>query len=163
MNTKAWKNDKVYMSYVSDLLNSSMVKELSNYTQHHSSTRLKHCIDVSYESYQIAKNFNLDAKSTARAGLLHDLFYYDWRTDKFHLGSHAYMHPRIALRNAEKITNLNDKEKDIIIKHMWGLTLSKPKYAESVIVSLVDDYDAVREYFAPKYRNIKQIFSTKSL
>ncbi|UQS85289.1 hydrolase [Apilactobacillus apisilvae] len=158
MADDSWKNDKLYMSYVSDLLASPMVIDLANYTQHHSSTRLKHCIDVSYESYKIAKRFNLDSRSTARGGLLHDLFYYDWRLDKFHLGSHAYMHPRIALRNAQKITKLNDKEKDIIIKHMWGLTLSKPKYSESVIVSLIDDYDAIREYFAPKYRNLKQIF-----
>ena len=38
-----------------------------------------------------------------RAGLLHDLFYYDWRTTKFDEGSHAYVHPRIAAKNAEKL------------------------------------------------------------
>ncbi|MEG2505769.1 MAG: hypothetical protein RSB44_13935, partial [Carnobacterium sp.] len=43
----------------------------------------------------------------ARAGLLHDLFYYDWRTTKFDEGTHAYMHPRIAVKNAEKITELS--------------------------------------------------------
>ncbi|AYF92576.1 hydrolase [Apilactobacillus bombintestini] len=161
MKDDAWQSDKEYMSYVSDLLNTREVQQLGNYIQHHSSTRLIHCINVSYESYKIAKRFNLDARSTARGGLLHDLFYYDWRITKFRLGSHAYMHPRIALRNAEKITDLNDRERDIITKHMWGLTLSKPKYAESVIVSLVDDYDAIREYFTPKYRNIKKIFESR--
>ena len=30
---------------------------------------------------------------------------------------------RIAVRNARKITDLNAKEEDIIIKHMWGLPL----------------------------------------
>lgn len=60
----------------------------------------------------------------ARAGLLHDLFYYDWRVTKFSLGTHAYVHPRIALRNAEKLTDLSAMEKDIIIKHMWGATLA---------------------------------------
>ncbi|KOY79071.1 hypothetical protein [Apilactobacillus kunkeei] len=155
MKEDAWRNDKEYVSYVSDLLNSPEVLRLDNYIQHHSSTRLQHCIHVSYESYLIAKKFGLDAKATARGGLLHDLFFYDWRVSKFRLGSHAYMHPRVALRNAEKITNLNDKERDIITKHMWGLTLTKPKYAESVVVSLIDDYDAIREYFAPKYQNLK--------
>lgn len=106
-----------------------------------------HCISVSYASYQIAEKLHLDTRSIARAGLLHDLFYYDWRETKFNLGSHAFMHPRIALRNAEKITSLNEKEKDIILKHMWGFTLARPKYAESYIVSFVDDYEAVGEYF----------------
>jgi uncharacterized protein len=158
MKDGAWRNDKEYLSYVDDLLDEPAVQRLDDYIQHHSSTRLKHCISVSYDSYLIAKKFHLDAKATARGGLLHDLFYYDWRSDKFQLGTHAYMHPRIALRNAERITELNAKEKDIISKHMWGLTLSRPKYKESVIVSLVDDYDAVREYFAPKYRMIRNIF-----
>lgn len=86
---------------------------------------------------------------TARAGLLHDLFYYDWRTTKFNLGSHAFIHPRVALRNAEKLTELTPMEKDIILKHMWGATAALPKYRESVIVSLVDDKEAVTEFFSP--------------
>ncbi|GAA6113134.1 MAG: hydrolase [Apilactobacillus sp.] len=163
MKNDAWQHDQEYLSYVSDLLNNPEVKRLDNYIQHHSSTRLQHCINVSYESYLVAKKMNLDVKSISRGGLLHDLFYYDWRTSKFNLGSHAYMHPRIALRNAEKITNLNDKEKDIITKHMWGLTLSKPKCAESVIVALVDDYDAVREYITPKYRSLKNKIKRNAL
>ena len=35
----------------------------------------------------------------------------------------AWIHPRIAVRNARKITDLNAKEEDIIIKHMWGCLL----------------------------------------
>ena len=50
-------------------------------------------------------------KATARAGLLHDLFYYDWRVTKFDRGTHAWIHPRIAVRNAEKLTVLTPREK----------------------------------------------------
>lgn len=144
-----WKNDAQYVAIVQDLLKQPAVQKLANYTQHHHSTRLQHSIAVSYDSYRIAKRMHLDYKSTARAGLLHDLFYYNWRTTKFDLGSHAFIHPRVALRNAEKITNLNDKEKDIILKHMFGATLAVPKYMESLIVSLVDDYEAEHEFFGP--------------
>ncbi|GEP19341.1 HD domain-containing protein [Pediococcus argentinicus] len=147
MSLTDWKNDREYISLVSDLLNTKEVQKLNNYTQHHNGTRLEHSIDVSYESYRIAKRLHLDYKSVARAGLLHDLFYYDWRTTKFELGTHAYIHPRVALRNAEKITTLSPKEKDIILKHMWGATIAFPKYAESTIVSVVDDVQAVQEYF----------------
>lgn len=147
MKSLDWKNDSEYMAIVGDLLEKKEVQKLDNYTQHHNGTRLDHCISVSYESYLLAKKHNLDAVSTARAGLLHDLFYYDWRTTKFTLGSHAFIHTRVALRNAEKLTVLNDKEKDIILKHMWGATIARPKYFESSIVSFVDDEQAITEYF----------------
>ena len=151
-----WRNDKEYVAIVADLLRQPAVQKLAEYTQHHHSDRLQHSIAVSYDSYRIAKRLHLDYVSTARAGLLHDLFYYDWRTTKFDLGTHAFIHPRVALRNAEKLTRLNSKEKDIILKHMFGATLAVPKYAESLIVSLVDDYEAEQEFFSPLKKKIHQ-------
>ncbi len=118
--TEKWEKDPEYLSYVEDLLATEAVQKLANYTQHVNSTRLEHSLSVSYYSYKLAKKWGCNARATARAGLLHDLFYYDWRTTKFDEGSHAYMHPRIAVKNAEKITELSDLERDIILKHMWG-------------------------------------------
>ncbi|WP_040471526.1 HD domain-containing protein [Lentilactobacillus kisonensis] len=158
MQKDEWKNDSEYCAIVADLLANDTVKKLANYKQHHHSTRLEHSLAVSFDSYKIAKRRGLDYRAVARAGLLHDLFFYDWRTTKFDLGSHAFIHPRVALRNAEKITKLSPIERDIILKHMWGLTLARPKYEESVIVSLVDDYEAVHEFMSPmkvKYDNLK--------
>ena len=162
-----WRNDKEYVAIVADLLRQPAVQKLAEYTQHHHSDRLQHSIAVSYDSYRIAKRLHLDYVSTARAGLLHDLFYYDWRTTKFDLGTHAFIHPRVALRNAEKLTRLNSKEKDIILKHMFGATLALPKYMESLIVSLVDDYEAEHEFFSPlrvhiEYRLHKRSFKKLS-
>ncbi|GLB46771.1 hydrolase [Philodulcilactobacillus myokoensis] len=159
MKQNAWEKDQKYISIVADLLNTKEVQKLALFTHHHHSTRLKHCIAVSYMSYLIAKKMHLDYRAAARGGLLHDLFYYNWRTTKFNLGSHAFIHPRVALRNAERITVLTPKEKDIILKHMWGFTLACPKYPESVIVSLVDDYSAIYEFLRPVRQNFKSIFS----
>ncbi|MGC6767892.1 HD domain-containing protein [Enterococcus sp. LJL128] len=153
--TEKWTEDKEYMSYVEDLLATEEVQRLGNYIQHVNSTRLEHSISVSYYSYKLAKKWNGDARATARAGLLHDLFYYDWRTTKFDEGSHAYMHPRIAARNAEKITELSDLERDIIIKHMWGATIAPPKYKESYIVTMVDKYCAIKEASIPFVSAVK--------
>ncbi|USS85261.1 hydrolase [Fructilactobacillus myrtifloralis] len=158
MTKPAWQADPEYVACVQDLLQTPAVQKLANYTQHHHSTRLKHCLYVSYESYRIAKKFHLDYRAAARGGLLHDLFYYDWRTTKFAVGSHAFIHPRVALRNAHQLTELTPKEEDIILKHMWGLTLARPKYKESVIVSLVDDYAAVHEFMHPIETKVKQVF-----
>ncbi|PWG01010.1 HD domain-containing protein [Levilactobacillus bambusae] len=156
MTETSWKDDKEYVALVADLLEKPEVKQLGNYVQHHHSTRLDHSISVSYQSYKIAKRHHLDVRATARAGLLHDLFYYDWRNTKFDLGSHAFIHPRVALRNAEKLTALSPKEKDIILKHMWGATAAFPKYRESYIVSLVDDYEAIHEFMGPFRGRIQQ-------
>lgn len=153
--TEEWRQDKEYMSYVEDLLATDEVQKLENYKQHVTSTRLEHCIDVSYYSYKLAKQWHGDARATARAGLLHDLFYYDWRETKFDEGSHAYMHPRIALKNAQKITEISPLEKDIIIKHMWGATIAPPRYKESYIVTMVDKYCAIKEASQPLTSRMK--------
>ncbi|MGO2853619.1 MAG: HD domain-containing protein, partial [Tetragenococcus koreensis] len=97
-----WQEDPEYVSYVEDLLETEEVQKLGEFVQHMHSTRLEHSISVSYNSYKLAKRFNGDARACARAGLLHDLFYYDWHTTKFDEGTHAYVHPRIACKNAEK-------------------------------------------------------------
>ena len=86
------------------------------------------------------------ARAVARAGLLHDLFYYDWRDTKFNLGTHAWIHPRVAVRNAVKIKTLTAKVQYIIIKHMCGATLIPPKYQKWLTVTAVDKISAVDEY-----------------
>lgn len=153
--TEKWREDEEYMSYIEDLLATEEVQKLDEHKQHVNSTRLEHSISVSYRSYKLAKRWNGDPRATARAGLLHDLFYYDWRTTKFDEGSHAYMHPRIACKNAERITELSDLERDIIIKHMWGATIAPPKYKESYIVTFVDKYCACEEAVVPITSSIK--------
>lgn len=143
-----YKQDKEYMHYVGRLIASPKVQKLGDITHHYHSTRLEHSINVSYTSYKIAKKFGWDARATARGGLLHDLFFYDWRDTKF-TKSHAWTHPRIAVRNARKLTKLNKVEEDIIVKHMFGATLAPPRYKEAWIVTCVDKYWAVREATLP--------------
>jgi len=149
MNMQKWQQDSEYLSHISDLLEREEVKKLDNYMQHVYSTRLEHSISVSYYSFCIARKYGMNAKATARAGLLHDLFYHDWRVTKFAEGTHAYMHPRIACANAEKLTVLSELEKDIIIKHMWLATIALPKYKESFVVTFVDKYCACEEVIVP--------------
>ena len=89
--------------------------------------------------------------------MLHDFYYYDWR-DKHVEGQkrfHAFRHPRIALNNAKDLFELNEVEQDIIIKHMWPLTIMLPTYKESYIVTLVDKYCATYELFKTIKRKFK--------
>lgn len=149
MSEAKWKTDTEYLGYIEDLIHREEVQKLAEYTQHHFTTRLEHSISVSYRSYRIAKKFGWNARSTARAGLLHDLFYYDWRDTKFDEGTHAFVHPRIACENAEKLIPLTDLERDIIVKHMWLATIAPPRYKESYVVTFVDKYCACAEVFSP--------------
>ena len=147
--------DKEFIELIKDLINNDTVKEMQNYRQHYDVNTFEHCMNVSYISYKICKKLKWDYKSMARAAMLHDLFLYDWRNSKeeLHLdGYHAFVHPKIALENASKLYKLNEKEKDIIVKHMWPVTIAFPKYKETYVITLVDKYSALQESMQ-YYRN----------
>ncbi len=157
------ENDNEYLECVSELLNNNVVKSMDNYIQHGTTTTFDHCLKVSYESYKIAKKLGLDYRSAARAGLLHDLFLYDWHknTEKKPLfQKHGFTHPKVALDNATKYFNLNEIEKDIIAKHMWPLTFRHiPRYKESIIVTMVDKHRSTIETFEPLTNKVSKLFS----
>lgn len=140
--------DKKYIMIISDLINQEKVQEMKLYRQHHHINCFEHCLFVSYNTYLMCKKYNLDYISAARAGMLHDLFLYDWRKrENGRKGLHAFTHGKTAYKQASTFLVLNDKEKDMIIKHMWPVTLVMPKYKETFIITLVDKYFAVAEAF----------------
>ena len=107
------------------------------------------------------KNYGLDYVSATRAGMLHDLFLYDWRVrNDTKKKLHAFYHPRLALENSLKLFNLNKKEQEIILKHMWPVTVIPPRYLETYITTLVDKYCAIEESFLhyKKNRKLNSIF-----
>lgn len=164
MKSMEYNQDQEFMELVGQLIEHPRFQKLESIVQHHHSTRFEHSINVAYTSYKLAKRFGWDERSTARGGLLHDFFYYDWRVTKFKK-SHAWVHPRIALRNAKKLTDINKREEDIILKHMWGATVAFPKYKESYIVTMVDKYWAVKEAATPmrnRWAN-RRLFRRKTL
>ncbi len=140
--------DKEFISTIADILNNETVKEMKKYRQHCDTNCFEHCITASYLCYKICKKHNLDYKSCSRAAMIHDLFLYDWRKKSPNRkGLHAFTHPKTAYLNASKLFNLNEKEKDIILKHMWPVTLSLPKYKESFVLTFVDKKCALFETF----------------
>lgn len=147
--------DKDFLPLIEDLINNETVQKMKMYNQHYETSTFDHCLNVSYVSYIICKKFKLDYKSMARAAMLHDLFLYDWRKKQRDVeidGLHAFAHPKIAYKNASEIFELNKKEKDIILKHMWPVTLPLPRYRESFIITLIDKYSALQETY-DHYRN----------
>lgn len=145
-----------YYDCVSDIIGCDELARLKQITHHVSTTRFQHCINVSYYGYIICRKFSLDARAAARAGLLHDLFYYNRkeynkaRTKK--QLSHSMMHSLMAADNASSLVEISELERDIIEKHMWPATKKLPKYREGYVIMIVDKYCAVLEYFVPKLR-----------
>lgn len=130
--------------------------------KHHDESVYEHSIKVAYHAYRIAYKHNLDWESTIRGALLHDFFLYKFKktfslriiTDSI---NHAINHPKIALSNAKKYFDLNEKEENIIIGHMFPFGI--PKSKEAWIVSYVDKYIAVFEYAS----NAKKLTHRKRL
>ncbi len=151
---------------IKDISENSNVAALKDHIQHINSSRYSHCKEVAFYTFLICKKLKLDYISAARGAMLHDFYFYNWRNKhvegqkRFHL----FRHPRIALENALDIFELNDLEKDIIVKHMWPLTISLPRFAESYIVTFVDKYCATKEFFRflKVKRNIKLLNSANT-
>lgn len=143
-----------FMDCVSDIIYNKKVQKLSDFEQHCHTSRLQHSINVSYYSFLICRFLGWDYKSAARAGLLHDLFCYDWREKNFSGASHAVWHPKVALDNARKICELNNIEKDAIVKHMWPMTPVPPKYKESYVVTFADKICASLEAVGNKINSL---------
>ena len=139
------KNISEFENIIHDLITNDTVQEMRKYRQHFDTSCFEHCYLAAYYCYLICKQFNLDYKSATRAAMLHDLFLYDWRDKNSHKRFHAFHHGKTACKNACKLFDLSQKEKDIIIRHMWPVTLSFPNSIEGLILTFVDKYCAIYE------------------
>ena len=145
-----------FRAIIKDIVENDTVQQMRNFRQHYDTSCFEHCYKVALISYIICKKLNLDYISAARAGMLHDLFLYDWRIhEPGRKRFHAFHHPRIALNNSLKIFSLNKKEQDIILKHMWPITVIPPKSMEAFIITFVDKYCALLESYVHYKQNRK--------
>lgn len=132
--------DEEYLTLVRDILENESVQSMRNYIQHGQTSCLDHSLHVSYLTYRYCKDHDLDYRAAARAGLLHDLFLYDWHFCRRQVKGyfHGFTHPRKALRNAEEQFHLTARERDMILRHMWPLTPIPPRYKEGYILLWFD-------------------------
>lgn len=149
----------VFYDCVADLYNTDEVRGLEKYEQHLDIDRLQHIISVAYLSFRICRRMGLDYRTAARGGILHDLFYYDWRENDWSHRPHGYRHPGFALSNARELCGPLDKRtENIIIRHMWPLTPTPPVYAEAYVVTFADKYCAGRELLFSLSKNYREKF-----
>ncbi|WP_283610219.1 HD domain-containing protein [Faecalispora anaeroviscerum] len=137
--------------YARQLLEHPQVLRMEQFIQHGSVSCLEHSVAVAELSFWLCRRLGLHAdwNSLVRGALLHDFFLYDWhQKDPNRPGLHGFTHPRAALKNAERLFPLSERERDIIAKHMWPLTLgSCPRFRESAIVCAADKCCSLWETF----------------
>lgn len=140
---------KLLKEHASDILNSENFKSTRNFIQHGTMPVHTHCVDVAEKSLAISKFLHIrcNERDLIRGALLHDYFLYDWhdKNRENYQFFHGFYHPGIALKNASKEYNLSPREKDIIKKHMWPLTLVPPRCREAWIVTTADKYCSTLE------------------
>lgn len=150
--------NKKFLNIVQDILDNEEFQKLKD-IKHHDTNRYEHSLRVSYYSYLITKMLGLKYKETARAGLLHDFFLEENYKEKISKRLDTLLkHPIFALETASKYYELTDLQKDIIVSHMYPVTLNPPKYLESWIVDLIDDISFMYE----KYSSVVYKFVTIS-
>jgi uncharacterized protein len=141
----------------SDILLHETFQSQKQFVQHGTISVYDHAISVAYKAYTLCKKRKCETRAVVRAGLLHDFFLYDWhlegkRKKKRGLRKHGFTHAKKALDNAMRLFDLSHKEKDAILKHMFPLNLTPPKYKESWIVHLADDMISIKEVFTKKIK-----------
>lgn len=143
-----WNSDTLfeYIQCVDDLLLSPKVRAMNQIKQHAAGINcLDHCLFVSYVSYCICKKLGYDERAAARAGLLHDMHLCDWHAQGVGPWRRLVIHPGMALENAKEF-GLTELEQDIILHHMWPVTIrQRPRHKEAAVVSLADKLCATVE------------------
>ncbi|MEG0495637.1 MAG: phosphohydrolase, partial [Eubacterium sp.] len=141
---KERKYHKEFELIVGDILEHPKFEALKD-IEHHGNGLYAHSFAVGYNSYRLAKKIGLDYVSVARGALLHDFFFETWQgKEKTGKGlkrikeMHGFKHPKDALVNARAYFDINEKEADMIVKHMFPLTIVPPKHFESWVVTAVD-------------------------
>ena len=132
-----------FETIASEIINRDKYQMLKE-NPHHGLNRYVHSMNVAKGTYRIAKLLKMDYVSATRGALLHDYFNdSDYRSTKgLKKGS---MHPVIALNNARREYNLNSKEENIIVSHMFPMGDTMPNCKESWVVTTVDKLVAIRE------------------
>ncbi len=123
----------------SQLENDGRYHQLKGYSHHGITSVHTHSVNVAWWAHRLADAlpWKTDRDSLVRGALLHDYFLYDWHDNHGH-SPHGFTHPRTALKNASEDFDLNEKESDIILSHMWPLTVKPPKHKEGWLVTMAD-------------------------
>jgi uncharacterized protein len=146
--------------YAARIFDNGRFDEMDKSIQHGKTTTKEHVLNVANISVKLGDILRIrySKGELVRGALLHDYFLYDWHERANEENGrpknlHGFKHPGIALRNAEEDYSLSRREREIICKHMWPLTLTRvPRCKEAWLVVVADKVAAVSEFFGDNFR-----------
>lgn len=128
-------------TYLNGFLHTEEAILMKRCIQHGHISTYDHVISVVRLSFLLNRRLHLGApdRELVRGAFLHDFYLYDWHENGYVGRLHGLHHPAIALKNASLRYPLTPTEQNIIISHMWPLTLFHiPKCRAAFIVCLAD-------------------------
>lgn len=137
-----------FIKISNEIINNEMFISSKKNMQHGLTSVYTHSYNVALKAYSIAvkKPNKYDLASLIRGALLHDFFLYDWHVLNGRKRLHGLHHPKIAYNNSISYFPINKKEKNIIMSHMWPLTLFYfPLSKEARLVNRVDKIVSLNE------------------
>lgn len=143
-----------------EMIKESRLRRMNKFVQHGDTSCLVHTVGVVYCALYLADKMHISVnkRELIRGGILHDYFLYDWHDGKPERRIHGFTHAGISLRNAERDFELTARERDIIKKHMFPLTVVPPVYREGWLICIADKICAVRESLGKEpYPEIKKM------
>ena len=149
-------NEKLINEYVEitgDLLKNDDVKRMKTFNHHGKISTHFHSVYVSFTVLKWCNAFKIDNKNEiVRASLLHDFYLYDWHIEK-HEEMHAWYHPKAAVANIETIFgSLSNMQRDMILRHMFPLSVQPPNSIGGWILTLCDKHCANEDIFGVSVR-----------
>jgi uncharacterized protein len=153
MKNKELYFDEFFRDNIEEFLSNPNYRRMNDYVCHGKYTLLDHSLRVTLLAYSIAKRRNrkVDYQSLIRGSMLHDYYLYDWHRKNEGHRLHGYRHPGFSLRNAKRDFPVNKKERNMILSHMFPLTLFPlPHSKEAWILTLADKVCAKKEHYNSK-------------
>lgn len=142
--------DQIFSETLRELEERPEILLLKQYRQHKIADTFTHSHNVAVCAHYLAVRWKkqVNMKELATGAMLHDYYLYNVKESGLTDYQHGIRHPVTALKNAEKIFELSEKEKNIIVSHMWPLPFSKkPACMEAWLVSMADKYCAFQEMY----------------
>ncbi len=127
-----------YLQGLSETKEAALMKHC---IQHGRISTYEHVVSVARLSFYLNRRLHVGAPDSelVRGAFLHDFYLYDWHEGGYPGRLHGLHHPAIALKEASRRYPLTPMERNIILSHMWPLTLfSFPRCRAAFLVCLAD-------------------------
>jgi len=140
--------ERILRMYLEEMKNHKEVLKMKDFIQHGTTSTYDHVLEVARLAFLLSRRlpWSFHEKSIVKGAMLHDFYLYDWHVrDPKRKRFHGLHHHKTAHKNAMKYFRLTPLEEDIILKHMWPLTIRFPKYRESYLVSIADKIVSMKD------------------